>query len=436
MSSATVSRAARVWEAALGRLQLQVPRPMFDTLLSGTTGVAIEDGSLVVGTPSPLAAEWLRERLLGQIRAAVVAVSRTPYEVTFRPPSSSRAVGASPDDDEPAVPPADVRYTFDSFVVGPSNHLAFAAASAIADNARSSYNPLVIYGTSGLGKTHLLRAITHRAQVAGRSPLCVTSEEFTNDYTSAIRERRVAEFNQRYRGADLLLVDDIQFLGGKSSTQETFFHIFNVLHERGCQIVVTADQDPTRLPLFDERLRSRLEWGLQVDITKPTEETRRGILARCAVRRGLDVPGDVLDVLARHPVRNVRQLEGAFNRIAAHAQLANAPLNAELVESVMERETRPSPPSTPEAIIDAVSKHYGLMPSELAGARRDRASSTARQVAMYLLADRLKLSPAAIGRLFGGRDRATVLYSVRKVSERLHTDSALQRAITTALDVA
>ena len=435
------------WEAALGRLQLQITRPSFDTWLRGTTGVAVEDGALVVAVPNQFAAEWLERRMYGLIESAVLAVADDLREVSFRVQGVPPATGGTPGPPDASLSPASTstapatttlapmlasrlnpKLTFESFVVGDCNHLAYAASMAVAEAPGASYNPLFIYSASGLGKTHLLNAIGLRAQAAGRSVASVTCEQFTNEFLAAIRERKTDTFRARYRAADLLLIDDIQFLAGKEGTQEGFFHTFNALHNAGKQIVLTCDRPPSALPLLKDRLQSRFESGLLADIGSPSLETRAAMLATFAESAPVSVPSGVLAFLAERTPGNVRQLKGCLNRVTAIAHFTKIPVTIELAQ----RALGPSAAAetgdcSPKTAIAAVAAHYGLAQAMLLSARRDRLIANARQLAMYVLHTFLHITPEEIGQMLGGRDRTTVLYSLKKVIHRLKTDGAFTK---------
>ena len=428
--------AQRTWEAALGRLQLQITRPSFDTWLRGTVGLALDDDTLVVGVPTPFAAEWLERRMNGLIESAVAAVAPRPLQVAFQV-GHAVVEATAPQRTEPAPETIPVRasaaapsttlnprYSFASFVVGESNQLAYASAMAVADSPGRTYNPLFLYGSVGLGKTHLLQAIGLRARGGGQAVCYVTCEQFTNDYLSAIRDRRTEGFRQRYRTVDLLLIDDIQFLCGKEGTQDAFFHTFNALHDAGKQIVLTCDRIPAALPLLDERLRSRLEWGLLADVALPTLDTRIHILANLSSQAAVAVPDDVLHFLANRAPTNIRQLEGSLNRVTALAHFTSTPVTLDLATRALgtNMAANDATASSPKAIIAAVAAHYGLTQAALVSGRRDKPVAAARQLAMYLLNERLRLVPAEIGEILGGRDRTTVLYSIKRITLRLRVD--------------
>ena len=438
--------ATRLWTAALGRLQLQVTRPSFDTWLKGTVGLTFEGGELVVGTPTTFSAEWLEKRLHQLVTDAVAAVSLQPVGVTFRvhqphavveqapPPAPTPDIATSPSSPGPVRslrPGLNARYTFDTFVVGPSNNLAFAAAQAVADQPGHAYNPLFIYGGVGLGKTHLLQAIGHRLQAKGLRFHCVTTEHFTNEFITAIRERKTADFHAKYRTVDVLLIDDIQFLSGKEQTQEGLFHTFNALHDANHQIVLTSDRSPSALPLLEDRLRSRFEWGLLADVQAPELETRQAILAAHAKYIGQQVPGEVITAIAQRPIRSVRELEGSLNRVAAMASLTGALVDLELAIRVLgPNPGEESAPLTTEAIIEAVAAYFQLTPAAMASQRRDRHAAMARHVASFLLREELHSSLDTIGSSLGGRNHATVMNSLKKVKQEITLGTAYGSAVT------
>ena len=427
--------ATRLWTAALGRLQLQVTRPSFDTWLKGTVGLTFEGGELVVGTPTTFSAEWLEKRLHQLVTDAVAAVSLQPVGVTFRvhqphavaeqapPPAPIANVVTSPSSPGPVSSPRpglNARYTFDTFVVGPSNHLAFAAAQAVADQPGQAYNPLFIYGGVGLGKTHLLQAIGHRLQAKGVRFHCVTTEHFTNEFITAIRERKTADFHAKYRTVDVLLIDDIQFISGKEQTQEGLFHTFNALHDTNHQIVLTSDRPPSALPLLEDRLRSRFEWGLLADVQAPELETRQAILAAHAKRIGQQVPNEVIVSIAQRPIHSVRELEGSLNRVAAMANLTGVPVDLELAGRVLgQNPVAPSTKLTAAAIIEAVATYFQLTPAAMISPRRDRHAAMARHITSFLLREELHSSLDSIGAALGGRNHATVMNSLKKMQQEL-----------------
>ncbi len=325
------------------------------------------------------------------------------------------------------------RYTFDTFVAGASNRFAHAAAVAVAEQPARSYNPLVIYGESGLGKTHLLHAIGHYTQTlySGTRVRYVSSEEFTNEFINSIRDDAALQFQRRYRDVDVLLVDDIQFLSGKVQTQEEFFHTFNTLHNANKQIVITSDMAPTKLKDFEDRMRTRFGWGLTTDVQPPDLETRIAILRRKTDQEGISVPADVLEYIASKISRNIRELEGALIRVTAFASLSKRPVDLGLAEEVL-RNVIPSetgPEITAPAIMLETAKFYSVSIDDLTGQSRSRTLVTARQVAMYLCRELTDLSLPKIGELFGGRDHTTVMHADRKIRQLMAERRTLYNSV-------
>ena len=313
------------------------------------------------------------------------------------------------------------KYTFDTFVIGSSNRFAHAAAVAVAEQIAKAYNPLFIYGESGLGKTHLLHAIGHYARSLwkGVRVRYVSSEEFTNEFINSIRDDKAAAFQRKYRDIDVLLVDDIQFLGGKIQTQEEFFHTFNTLHNANKQIVVTSDLPPKQLPNFEDRMRSRFEWGLITDIQPPDLETRIAILRKKTLQERLTVPPEVLEFIASKISTNIRELEGALIRVTAFANLNRQPVDLSLAEIVL-KDLIPDPVGpeiTAKQIMEQTAAYYGVTIDDLCGSSRSRVLVTARQIAMYLCRELTDLSLPKIGQQFGGRDHTTVMHADRKVRQ-------------------
>jgi chromosomal replication initiator protein len=325
-------------------------------------------------------------------------------------------------------------HTFESFVVGNHNRLAHAAALAIVDAPGQTFNPLFIYGGVGLGKTHLLNAIGNSLRQKGYRWLYCSSEQFTNELISAIRNQSTEQFRNKYRQVDVLLIDDIQFIGGKESTQEEFFHTFNHLHAAGRQVVLSSDRPPKALATLEGRLRSRFEGGLQTDIAQPDFETRVAILQSKANRMGVTVPYDVLMLVAERVDSNIRELEGALNRLFMQARLTNSPVNLPFARSLMEDLAPQRAPCTPVGVIRIVAEHFGLRPDDLTGRKRTKEVANARQIAMYLLREENDMSLPAIGEQLGGRDHSTVRYGVEQVTKELERDEALRLTIMALRD--
>lgn len=448
--------ARQVWQAVLGDLQLRLPRSDFETWFQGTSIVAFEDGLVVVGTPNSYAKQWLERRagdlirrtlsnVLGytvQVRVVVTGNGATTTGKAEagrrkRAPAPAEAESAPPSRQLPLFPALSMglnpRYTFSTFVVGSNNRMAHAAAMAVAENPAHAYNPLFIYGGVGLGKTHLLHAIGHYAlqRNGNLRVLYVSSETFTNDLINAIRRQQTDAFRQRYRSNDILLIDDIQFIAGKESTQEEFFHTFNTLHAACKQVVITSDRPPKAILTLEERLRSRFEGGLIVDIQPPDLETRVAILTAKAEERDVPLPETVAQFLAQRVQSNIRELEGALNRVLAFAELNGLPLSVELAQRALDEVFFQSRrrPVTPQRVVEAVARRFGLSPEDLCSKSRKQEIAVPRQIAMYLMREETGASLAEIGQQLGGRDHTTVLYGCERIAQEIEVDASLRREV-------
>src|SRR5512143_91412 len=338
--------AEQAWQSVLGQLQMEMPRASFDTWVRDTRPLSYHDGTLTIGVRNAYARDWLESRLASTVSRLLIGIMRGSVNVDFvvhgNEPEivKDEAPRAQPEPVEVYEQPSrpsnmNPRYLFETFVVGSGNRLAHAARHPVAEKPPRAYNPLFLYGGVGLGKTHLLHAIGNACHQRGLNVLYVSSEEFTNDMINAIRTHTNQAFREKYRSADVLLVDDIQFIAGKESTQEEFFHTFNTLHGQDKQIIVSSDRPPKALNTLDERLRSRFEWGLIVDIQPPDLETRLAILRSKAERAGRQISDEILESIARRVQSNIRELEGALNRIIAFADLSGSLLDANLVEMAL-----------------------------------------------------------------------------------------------------
>jgi chromosomal replication initiator protein len=321
------------------------------------------------------------------------------------------------------------RYRFDNFVVGSTNQLAHAACQAVANKPAGVYNPLFIYSSVGLGKTHMLHAIGNAVLQQGKQVLYISSEEFTNDLVQAIRTKTTTDFREKYREVDVLLIDDIQFIAGKDSTQEEFFHTFNSLYGQDKQIVMTSDRSPKAMSTLEERLRSRFEWGLTVDMQAPDYETRLAILCDKAEKVAEEVPEEVIERIARKIHTNVRELEGAWNRVLAFSQLSGQKLSLSLCERALADFLPQASSITPKTVLNVVSEHFGVSLSALTGKSRARDIAFPRQVAMFLMREQGDLSLPRIGDEIGGRDHTTVMYACEKISELIETDDKVRKLI-------
>ncbi|MFE5580397.1 chromosomal replication initiator protein DnaA [Kitasatospora sp. NPDC056531] len=350
------------------------------------------------------------------------------------PPGAPPAGGSRKDEPAARLNP---KYLFDTFVIGASNRFAHAAAVAVAEAPAKAYNPLFIYGESGLGKTHLLHAIGHysRSLFPGTRVRYVSSEEFTNEFINSIRDGKADTFRRRYRDMDILLVDDIQFLASKESTQEEFFHTFNTLHNANKQIVLSSDRPPKLLTTLEDRLRNRFEWGLITDVTPPELETRIAILRKKAIQEQLNAPADVLEFIASRITRNIRELEGALIRVTAFANLNRAPVDLELAGIVLKDlipggDEDAGPEITAQVIMQQTAAYFGLGVDDLCGSSRSRVLVTARQIAMYLCRELTDLSLPKIGAQFGGRDHTTVMHADRKIRSLMAERRSIYNQVT------
>ncbi len=426
-----------VWSAALGELQLQMTQATFDTWLRDSRFLKFEDGSFVVGVKSGYAKDWLETRLLATIKRTLARLAGRATDIRFVVwDSQAQHQGTAPllDIPEPeaaALPAAHLnpRYGFDAFVVGLGNRLAHAASMAVAESPAEAYNPLFIYGGVGLGKTHLLHAIGHTCRAQGLRVLYASSEEFTNDLIEAIRGHTTDAFREKYRAVDVLLVDDVQFIAGKEATQEEFFHTFNTLHGAGKQIVISSDRSPKAMVTLEERLCSRFEWGLIADIQPPDLETRIAILRAKAASCGVAIPAEILTLIADRVQSNIRELEGALNRVLAMSRLAHQPLTAELTKTALSYLEPQRSRLTETQILDAVADHFGIERTAFEGKSRSKAIARPRQVAMYLLREETGASLPQIGAMLGGRDHTTVLYGCERIADLIEEDAEMRREV-------
>ncbi|MFS8628332.1 MAG: chromosomal replication initiator protein DnaA [Limnochordales bacterium] len=450
-----------LWSETVQRLLQQTNDESLAAWMKDARPVAVDDGCLVVQVPNKFTRDWVSMRYGEAIRNTLQELSGAARDVRFvvpgasadpEPPAVREGVGApalgafGPKEAawtqapagvsrEPAPPPQNLnpRYTFDSFVVGPSNRFAHAACLAVAEAPAEAYNPLFIYGGVGLGKTHLMQAIAHHSYKADptRRIVYVSSETFTNELINALQHKCMPAFRAKYRSVDILLIDDIQFIAGKESTQEEFFHTFNALFEVNKQIVISSDRPPRDIPHLEERLRSRFEWGLAADIQPPDFETRTAIIRKKAADEGLQVSNDVLIYIAQVAQSNIRELEGALTRVVAYARTVGKPLTVELAAEALRdflAAQKPQPISI-ATIQQCVARYFGLRVSDLTSRTRSRNVAFPRQIAMYLARTMTDLSLPAIGEEFGGRDHTTVLHGYEKVREQLAVDRSLAATI-------
>jgi chromosomal replication initiator protein len=447
-----VNEAQRLWDECAGILRAQVSEPVWLTSFDAARAVSFDGTLLTLAVPSYLAKERIEGRYLSLVRDALTEIGAAHVELaleiapsdpeplwTVAPPAPVAATGPGPAGTNGAsggVPAQDInpRYTFETFVIGPSNRFAHAAALAVAEQPARKYNPLFIYGDAGLGKTHLLQAIGHyvRENYPTYRVRYVTSEAFLNEFIDAVRTKTNDTFKRRYRDVDVLLVDDIQFIEGKTETQEEFFHTFNHLHQANRQIVLSSDRAPDAISTLEDRLRSRFKMGLITDVQPPDLETRLAILRNKAEREATWIPHDVLEYIATNITDNIRVLEGALIRVAAFANLTSEQLSVETAAHVLGDllTARQPKPITPAVILEATSKMFGIPIEEITGKKRQRPLVTARQVAMYVFREMTDLSYPAIAREFGGRDHTTVIHAVEKISAQMQTQQPTYDQVT------
>ena len=483
--------AKQVWRAALGELQVTLSPANFETWLRDTALVDVDDTRFRISVPNGFAKDWLESRyrsLISQTLGRIVGYGvQVDFVVAAVEPGATTeedgtAAGDGADgtgrDDGEAVGSAGVgaelmargaegaaarqastqvrvdagrvggeggttninpRYTFANFIVGSANRLAHAASLSVAERPGHAYNPLFLYGGVGLGKTHLMHAIGN--QVAAKFPrkrvVYATSEKFTNEFITSIQQGKIDEFRARYRRIDLLLIDDIQFIADKERTQEEFFHTFNAIHEDCKQIVLSSDRPPKAILTLEERLRSRFEWGLIADLTAPDLETRIAILRAKAEEGAVPISSDVIEFIARKVVSNIRELEGALNRIVAYASMGAMPISIELAQAVLSNVLyNPKKRQiTPERIAKAVSEYYGVGLDALKGQKRDKAIVVPRQIAMFLMREETDVSLLRIGAELGNRDHSTVLHACDKITRESAGNDELRREIAAVRDL-
>ena len=448
-----MSRETAIWEDILDFVQDQIPDVEFRTWFKQVKPLGIEDGTFMIGVPHSFARDWLKNHYGGVLEQALsdlgassprVGFQVVPFQTTEQQnlfaadggneKSTGGGEAKRPKAPKPVLNP---KYVFSNFVVGPNNNLAHAAALAVAEAPGRAYNPLFLYGQAGLGKTHLMHAVGH--SVAERfSDLqveYVTTETFTNDLISAIREDRMTSFRERYRSIDLLLVDDVQFIAGKERTQEEFFHTFNALYESGKQIILSSDRPPKDIPTLENRLRSRFEWGLITDIQPPELETRIAILNMNAEYRGVKLPNEVIDFIARQVTSNIRELEGALVRVIVYASMNNTPLDRQTAAHALSDVFTPGDLTvTMDDVLRATARQFEVEAADIKSKGRRQELVVPRQVAMYLIRELTSHSYPEIGQFFSGRDHSTVMYAVQKVTERLEGDGELGARIKSIRD--
>ncbi|PIQ82478.1 MAG: chromosomal replication initiator protein DnaA [Candidatus Omnitrophica bacterium CG11_big_fil_rev_8_21_14_0_20_64_10] len=426
MSQATID----LWNQALDKIRRELPEQAYETWFLATRAVDLSDDTLAIEVPNPFVRDWIASHYTELIQQALFSSAGRPVRLEYR----IAPIGAEPEtlvaaDPAPAAPEIDVReavgsralnprYTFDQFVIGPANRFSHAAALAVAESPAKVYNPLFIYGRVGLGKTHLMQAIGHHLQqrFPKSKSIYISSEQFTNLMITALQNRSMGQFRDRFRSADVLMIDDVHFLSGKEATQEAFFHTFNALYDAHRQIVISSDRPPKEIRGLEERLVSRFEWGLVTDVQPPDLETRIAILRKKAAAQGQSVPDTVTGFIAERVTSNIRELEGALNRVIAYAVLINNEISLAMAQEILRDMVAESQRLvTIDRIQQVVADHFSVSVKDLKGKRRDRAISVPRQIAMAISRRLTESSLPAIGEAFGGRDHATVLYACQKL---------------------
>lgn len=413
----------------------------YKTFLESLEPLKVIDNTVLIKAESELERNYIEKKYSKLIMIAINEVTDENYNVKFVIPKEIDHIDMNIDKDNDKDKPVNIhpnlnsRYTFDKFVVGNNNKLAHAASLAVADSPAEAYNPLFIYGGVGLGKTHLMHSIAH--YILNESPstkvLYVSSEKFTNELINSIKLGKNEDFRRKYRNIDVLLVDDIQFIAGKERTQEEFFHTFNTLHEAKKQLIISSDRPPKEIETLEERLRSRFEWGLTADIQPPDFETRVAILRKKAELENLSIPNDVMQYVATNIKSNIRELEGAINKIIAYSTLVHKQITKDLAEDAIKDLITPKEKTiiTPEFIVEVVSQHYNLNPEDILSKKRPREISYPRQIVMYLCRKLTDLSLPQIGKSLGNRDHTTVIHGYEKISSDIKNDQMLKNTIET-----
>ena len=417
------------FEKAIAMFRSDVTTAIFSTFFSSLKLFAVTEEAIIIEAPNAMVVEQLRARHFQTLSNVLGATFGRAYDIRILTPEEIK--NQYREMEKTMLNP---KYTFENFVVGNSNSFAHAAALAVADDPSGAYNPLFIYGGVGLGKTHLMNAIGNYIQKNDprKNVLFITSETFTNELIDAIvKKKGTAQLRAKMRNVDVLLVDDIQFLSKTVATQEEFFHTFNHLHTGGKQIILSSDRPPKDIPTIEERLRSRFEWGLTVDIQKPDFETRVAILQKKCVEEEIDPPEEVLEYIAERVESNIRELEGMLVRVNAQAQLMGKPITLEMAQETLAAllSSREPRKITPDSIIQTVSNHYSVSNEEVTGKRRSRDIALPRQVSMYLIRELTPLSTTAIGRVFSGRDHSTVMHSCDKIAEMMRKDISFRKTV-------
>lgn len=435
------------WEEILNtvKTEYEISDVSFDTWLRPLEVFAIEGNTLYILVPSEqMALTYITKKYLAPLRVAIVEITQTEYEIEFILPEQAKTMHVRNKPVKKQAPPAgssirlNPNYVFDTFVVGNNNRFAHSASLAVAESPGEAYNPLYIYGGPGLGKTHLMHSIGHfiLEQNPNAKVIYVTSEEFTNEVIENIRNGNASsmtKFRDKYRRVDVLMIDDIQFIIGKESTQEEFFHTFNALQTQGKQIILTSDKPPKEMETLEERIRSRFEWGLMADIGVPDYETRMAILRKKAETDSFELHDDILSYIAGNIKSNVRELEGALNKLLAYNNLVHMPITMEVAEKELSNIITPDRPReiTPQLIIEVVSEHFQISVDQMISRSRSNNIAKPRQIAMYLCKTMTDSPLDTIGSLLGNRDHSTIIHGIRKVTDEYNTNENTRTLIET-----
>lgn len=434
-----------LWRATLEVIEAQISKPSYETWLKNTKAYNLHDNTLTISAMNEFSKDWLENKYTNLITKALYEITGSDFHVKFVIPETDKHANETKKSTEAqansdngqnqnvAKTMLNPNYVFDTFVIGSGNRFAHAASLAVAEQPANAYNPLFIYGGVGLGKTHLMHAIGHYVREHNKSAnvVYITSEKFTNEFINAIMDNNSNNFRNKYRNVDVLLIDDIQFIAGKESTQEEFFHTFNALHEDNKQIIISSDRPPKEIPTLEDRLRSRFEWGLITDITPPDLETRIAILNKKAKADGLDIPSEVMNYIANQIDTNIRELEGALIRVVAYSSLVNHDIDASLAADALKDIVPSSKPKviTVDRIQQAVGEKYEVKLEDFIAKKRTKSIAFPRQIAMYLSRELTDYSLPKIGEEFGGRDHTTVIHAHEKVSKLLEKDTELDKEI-------
>ena len=428
----------QIWEEALKMIEEETSPVSFATWIQPIVPCGIIGNKIILQVKESFLKEIIEKRHLPLIRTAIKMVTKNEYDIMITTEEEQNAgnlhnLAAEKPAENELARNLNPKYVFDSFVVGNSNRMAHAASLAVAESPAQAYNPLFLYGNSGLGKTHLMHSIGHF--ILDRNPqakvLYVTSETFTNELINSIQNNKNEEFRNKYRNIDVLMIDDIQFISKKEGTQEEFFHTFNALYESNKQIIISSDRPPKEIKTLEDRLRSRFEWGLIADVQPPDYETRIAILKKKAERDNLTVPDDVMAYIAKNIASNIRELEGALTRIVAFATLTNQDISIALAENSLKDifSENSATPLTPELIQQVVAEYYNIRVEDIQGSKKPKNIAFPRQVSMYLCRKLLDISLPKIGESFGGRDHTTVTYAISKIEKQLESDEGLQKTV-------